>query len=114
MHAVGEIRDEVLEVARDTAHRRVARRELVAQPVHAVGEAGRDRLNRLLLRLLPQLLVLHEHVVDRVEQRLLLSGGQVHAIAHPLVKLGARLRRRGGLEIEALTHSHVMWPRAGA
>src|SRR6266550_1724573 len=113
MDAVGEIGDEILEVAGNAADGRVARRQLVAQPVQPVREAGRDRLNRLLLGLLPQPLVLHEDAVDRVEQRLLLAGGQMHPIAHPLMKVGARLRRGGGVEVEAFTHSHVAWPAAG-
>ena len=47
---------------------------------HLLGEAGRQRLNRFLLRLLPELLVTGEDRVDRGEERsslLELAGGGV-------------------------------------
>ena len=84
--------------------------QLVAQPVQAIGEARGYRLDGLLLRLLPEALVLHEDAVDGVEQRLLLAGGQVHPIAHPLMQVGAGLRRAARVDVEALTHSHACRP----
>ena len=85
--AVGEIGDQILEVAGDAADGGIARRQLLAHPVHALGEAGGHRLNGLLLRLLPQALVLQEHAVDRLEQGLLLAGGQVEPFVDPLMKI---------------------------
>jgi hypothetical protein len=64
----------------------ITRRELVAEPVQAIREPGRHCLDGLLLGLLPETLVLHEHAVDGVEQRLLVPGGQMYAIPHPLVE----------------------------
>src|SRR5262245_935064 len=113
VHAVGEVRDEVLEISRDAADRRVAGGKLVAQPLETVRKAGGHRLDGLLLGLLPELLVLHEHVVDRVDQRLLVCGRQVHALADPLMELGSGLRRGIGVDVEAFAHSHGCRPAAG-
>ena len=74
VHAVRQVGDEVLEVLRDAADGGVARGQLVAHPVHALGEPGRDGLDGLLLGLLPQPLVLQEDAVDGLEQRLLVPG----------------------------------------
>ena len=67
--AIGEVGDQIFEVPGDAADRGVAGRQLLAHPIHALGEAGGYSLDRLLLRLLPEALVLHEDVVDGVEQR---------------------------------------------
>src|SRR5258706_2598292 len=83
VHAIRQVSDEVLEIACDAADGGVARRELLAQAVQPIGEASRYGLNSLLFRLLPEPLVLHEHVVDGIEERLLLPGRQMYAIAHP-------------------------------
>src|SRR6476620_475373 len=93
MDAVGEVRDEVLEVAGDAAHRRVAGREFLAQPVETIGESGGYRLDGLLLRLLPEALVFHEDVVDRLDERLLVRHGQMHTLVDPLVEFRPGLRR---------------------
>src|SRR5258705_13540225 len=64
-----------------------------------------DGLDGLLLRLLPETLVLHEHVVDGVEQRLLLPGGQMHPVSDPLMEIRAGFRR-GAVNVEGFAHSH--------
>ena len=88
VHAIRQVGDQLLEVFRDAAHRCVACRQLLAHLVHPLGEAGRDRLNRVLLRLLPQTLVLQEDVVDRVEQGMFLMSCQVELLPDPLMQLG--------------------------
>lgn len=52
MGAVGEVGDELLEVPGDAADRGVARRQLLSEPVQTLRKPSRDRLNRVLLRLL--------------------------------------------------------------
>src|SRR5258705_4151448 len=64
-----------------------------------------DGLDGLLLRLLPETLVLHERVVDGVEQRLLLPGGQMHPVPDPLMEIRAGFRRVA-VNVEAFAHSH--------
>jgi hypothetical protein len=49
VHPVRQVGDEVLEVLGDAADRGVARRQLIAHPIHALGEPGRDGLDGLLL-----------------------------------------------------------------
>ena len=83
--AVGQVGNQVLEVLGDAADRRVARGQLVAHAVHALGEAGRHGLDGLLLRLLPEALVLEEDAVDGVEQGLLLARRQMELSPDPLV-----------------------------
>ena len=92
--AIGEVGDQLLEVAGDAADRGVARGELLAHPVHALGKAGRDRLYGFLLGLLPQPFVVHEHAVDGVEQRLLVGRRQREPFPHPLVQFRSRSRDR--------------------
>ncbi len=77
MHPVRQVGDELFEILRDAADRGVARGELVPHLVHALGKPGRNRLNGVLLGLLPEPLVLQKHVVDGVEQGVLLMSCQV-------------------------------------
>src|SRR5258705_11213558 len=70
-----------------------------------------DGLDGLLLRLLPETLVLHEHVVDGVEQRLLLPGGQMHPVSDPLMEIRTGFRRVA-VNVEAFAHSHRERPAA--
>ncbi len=72
MDAVGQVGDQILEVSGDAADGGVARRQFLAQLVHPLGKAGGDGLNRFLLGLLPQPLVLQEHVVDGIQQGMFL------------------------------------------
>src|SRR5882762_2088564 len=112
VHAVGEIGDEVFEVAADAADGGVASGELVAEAVEAVAEAGGDGLDGLLLRLLPETLVLHEHAVDGVEQCLLMPGGQMHPVTDPLMEIRSGFRRVAGVDVEAFAYSHRERPAA--
>src|SRR5207244_4265183 len=61
-----------------------------------VGEAGRQRLNRFLLRLLPKALVTGEDGVDRRDQRRFERGREPQTFADPLLQLAAGLRQRVG------------------
>ena len=65
---VGEVGDQRFEVARDAADGGVLGEQLGLDAGHLVGEAGRQRLNGLVLRFLPEPLVAREDRVDRVEQ----------------------------------------------
>jgi hypothetical protein len=104
--AIGQVGHQVLEVAGDAADGGVPGRQLRAHPIHTLGEAGGDGLNRLLLRLLPQPFVLHEHAIDGFEQCLFLRRVQVQAFPHPLVKVGPCFRVGRIATLLWLTHSH--------
>ena len=93
VHPVRQVGDELFEILRDAADRRVARGELLPHLVHALGKPGRNRLNGVLLGLLPEPLVLQEDVVDGVEQRVFLMSCQVTLLAHPLMEFRPRGRR---------------------
>ena len=93
MHPVRQVGDELLEVLGNAADRGVARGQLLAHLVHALGEAGGDRLDRVLFGLLPEPLVLEEDVIDGVEQGVLLMSCQVQLLPHPLVEGGPCSRR---------------------
>jgi hypothetical protein len=94
MHPIGQVGDQVLEVARDAADRRIPGGQLLPHPGHPFGKPRRDGLNRFLLRLLPEPLVRQEDAVDRIQQRLLLRRRQLEALANPPVQLGTRLGQR--------------------
>jgi hypothetical protein len=55
--------------------------------------------------------VLHEHVIDRVEQRLLVGGGERHPVADPLVQI--RTRFGGGIcvGLYGFAHAHEFGSR---
>ena len=53
VRAVGQVRDQLLEVLGDAADRGLARGELLAHAPHAIREAGGHRLQRFLLGRLP-------------------------------------------------------------
>ena len=59
--------------------------------VHLLGKAGRQRLNRFLLRFLPQPLVAVEHGVDHRHQRSDLLWPQIEVIADPDLQVSAGL-----------------------
>ena len=80
---VGEVGDQLLEVLRDAADGGVLRRQLALDARHLVGEAGRQRLNGFLLRLLPQPLVPVEDRVDRGQQFALSWGASCRCSPHP-------------------------------
>ena len=96
MRLVCEIGDELFEVARDTADRGVARRQLVLHLRHLVREARRQRLNRFVLRLLPQALMAREHGIDGAEQCRFDLGRQTQLLAYPRLKFRACLGSRAG------------------
>jgi hypothetical protein len=92
---VGEVGDQRFEIARDAADGRILGGELGLHVRHLVGEAGRERLNRFLLRLLPEALVPGEHGVDGAEQRRFQRGRQRQLRPHPGLQLVPGLRLRG-------------------
>ena len=94
MRLVGEVGDELLEVSRDAADGGVLREQLAFDARHLVGEAGRERLNRLVFRFLPEPLVAAEHRFDRREQRLFEGRGEVQMVANPRLQFTACLRLR--------------------
>ncbi len=94
MGLVGQVGDQRLEVARDAADGGILGGQLGLHVRHLVGEAGRERLNRFLLRFLPQTLVPAEDRVNRHQQRLFQRGRQRQPLAHPRLQLAPRLRQR--------------------
>jgi hypothetical protein len=92
MRLVGQIGDEPFEIAGDAADGRVLGQQLRLDVRHLVGEAGRERLNGLVLRLLPEPLVTAEHRVDRREERRLECGRELQSFADPSLQLVTSLR----------------------
>ena len=107
---VGEIRDELFEVARDAADGRVLGVQLVLHARHLVGEAGRQRLNRLLLRLLPQPLVPVEDAVERFDQKRLVTSRQAEVSPDPQLQFAAGLRQRFGERLPLSSHGSTARP----
>jgi hypothetical protein len=68
MGLVGQVGDDLLEVTRDVADGHVLLGELRLQAGHLVGEALRQRQNRLLLRLLDELPLPCEDLLDGLDQ----------------------------------------------
>ena len=82
-----------LEVAGDAADGRVlGATARVLTRGHLVGEAGRQRLNRFVLRFLPEALVPREDRVECREQICFQMSWQVQVRAHPLEQLVTVLR----------------------
>ena len=93
MRAIGQLGDEAFEVVRNAADRGILGGELGLHTRHLVGEPGGKRLNRLLLRLLPQALVPREHRVDRRQERCFEMRRQVEMFADPGLQIVSSLRR---------------------
>ena len=113
---VGELAHEPFEVVGDVADRRVALHYLVAQRGHTLGKPGEQRLDRFVLRRLPEALLTRDHVLDdRVELGLGLPR-QIQARVDPRLQLGPsarplrfgrrRPRRRGRRHLWRVARGH--------
>src|SRR5262249_47269888 len=109
MGLVGELGDELLEVARDAADGRVARRQLALDHRHLVGEARGQRLYRLLLRFLPEPFVPGEDGVDGAQERGRERWREPKMFAHPGLQLSACLRKRAGYRNFFRPHAWTRW-----
>ena len=93
MRLLGQPGDDLLEVARDVADRDVLLGELALQPRHLLGEALRQRANRLVLGFLEELALAGEHAFDGAEQLRLVLLLEGQGSPHPLSEIGCRPRR---------------------
>ena len=91
---LGELGDDLLEVARDVADGHVLVGQLPLNARHLLGEPFRQRPDRLVLRLFVQLPLARDQALDGVEQLRLPLLVEPEVLPHPRAQIG---RRPGGL-----------------
>ena len=86
MRLFGQLGDDFLEVARDVADGCILFRQLRLKPLHFVGEALRQGLDRVPLRFLDELPLPRQYLLDRLEQFQLDRHVQVEMLTNPGAK----------------------------
>jgi hypothetical protein len=87
MRLLGQLGDDIFEIARDVADGDVLLGQLPLQPLHLGGEAFRQRLNCVVFRLLDELPLTGEHFFDDVKQLRLPLQVQVQPLPDPFAKI---------------------------
>ena len=112
MRLLGQVGDDVLEVARDVADGDVLFGQLPLEPLHLGGEALGQRPDGLVLRVLDQLALAGDDAVDGLEQVPGPAFIRTKVFRHPLAEVGRALGGgRGGTGSSSavrfdLSHSH--------
>ena len=89
---LGEVRDDVLEEARDGADGDVLLGELQLQPLHLGGESLGERANRVVLRLFEELALASDDLLDFLKELRLQIRIERDLFMNPVPELGGRTR----------------------
>ena len=85
---LGEVGDDLLEVARDVADGDVFFRQLVLKALHFRGKSLRQRLDRFVLGFLDELTLARNYVIDHGEERRGTLVAESQVLPDPLAQIG--------------------------